>query len=223
LKKKSAKLLKNGAEQVLVGENLSNSERLRKVCKACHESLSHVLHIPTASGVFAEKTKDGALEFWACLSDDCAGEDAVLTTELCFLVQKDIPEDLPSRTFQENGMYYESNGDVSGEFPEESNSFELDVHAELEKQNTSPEKIASFLHALRFHKTEKGSKIGGWPHWLQAPHVPACSKCNSHTSMRLLLQLNAEHPLNFGHDVGLNYFFQCERHPEVFAWSWQSF
>ncbi len=59
-----------------------------------------------------------------------------------------------------------------------------------------------------------GSKLGGFPRWVQAAEVPSCKRCGP---MRFALQLDAEDvAANFG-DLGVGYVFVCE-HDARFTW-----
>jgi hypothetical protein len=71
--------------------------------------------------------------------------------------------------------------------------------AKVEKQSDEP---------------KEGSKLGGFPAWVQDDETPACATCGER--MRFLLQLDADDiGANFG-DVGVGYTFLC--HGAKFLW-----
>jgi len=60
-----------------------------------------------------------------------------------------------------------------------------------------------------------GSKLGGYPTWMQDPEPPTCAKCKA--PMRFALQLDADDVgANFG-DSGIGYAFTCP-HGAKFLW-----
>jgi uncharacterized protein YwqG len=80
---------------------------------------------------------------------------------------------------------------------------------------------AKDLRAMRQRGPLDGTKLGGWPMWIQSPDQPTCRKCDA--PMRFVLQLQSEHYIGVGWgDSGLAYVHQCTQHPKELAFSWSS-
>ncbi len=93
------------------------------------------------------------------------------------------------------------------EWPTIGLTLTLDEGVRLEQESAEP--------LLPAHQ----DKLGGWPHWVQAPDYPACPEC--HEPMQVLFQLTSEEhlPYMFG-DVGTGHISQCARHLPVLAFGW---
>src|SRR5262249_32256439 len=63
-------------------------------------------------------------------------------------------------------------------------------------------------------------KLGGWPHWVQAPEYVRCPRCRER--MTYLFQLDSQDhiPYLFG-DMGCGHIFRCATHPDLFAFTWE--
>jgi hypothetical protein len=75
-------------------------------------------------------------------------------------------------------------------------------------------------HVIRLGKSplnDSGNKLLGWPSWAQAPEYPSCPQCGQAMSFRFQIS-------DCGQEYSqweLAHFFQCDRHQEEWAVSWQ--
>lgn len=67
----------------------------------------------------------------------------------------------------------------------------------------------------------EGSKLGGWPLWIQNEEYPTCPQCSS--EMTYLLQIDSEDQVRyvFG-DYGCGRLFQCPKHADILTFAWDS-
>jgi len=64
-----------------------------------------------------------------------------------------------------------------------------------------------------------GTKVGGWPHWVQGPERPDCRSCGA--PMRLVVQLDSDDGIDhMWGDTGVAHVTVCAAHPDEWALGW---
>ena len=75
-----------------------------------------------------------------------------------------------------------------------------------------PDRVSASLEfgkPTRRGQRAEGSRVGGFPAWIQEPEVPECFKCGE--GMEFLLQLASDSKFAYGADMGTLYTFVCTK------------
>ena len=197
------------------------------VCPNCNKSMRLILQLNLNEVPESLKGKfgNGLLQLFYCTNyesnceDKCSGWESFSEIHLVRIV---LPESL-SREVQ---------------LPEIENLSSANLIVDWEEKEDYPDcysgtEDTNLMHGIIFNNDEcdfllnedalyvTGTKLAGWPTWIQNHQYPNCPTCNQPMN-QFVFQLDPEdnHPCTWG-DWGKGYLLQCSNHKEQLAFLWQ--